>query len=200
MSRKFGKMRRSLMDALADYTREYQHRIDNPKDPRFRAPQEKANGYADRMINRVGRRAIRRPVELQSFITDASGRGWSPGPELQAMAFAWLATAFFGMLGEITKTRRNQIRHIAHKLQYSYDAGVPSRFVGGFLHQIGGSQEVQRRRALEKGPRASVPVARPKPKLSDKALAARRRKVRRNISVAARRKRSPGARIGKRGL
>ncbi|BBF68416.1 hypothetical protein SBA_ch1_06160 [Sphingomonas bisphenolicum] len=94
------------MDALADYTREYQHRIDNPKDPRFRAPQEKANGYADRMINRVGRQAIRRPVELQSFITDASGRGWSPGPELQAMAFAWLATAFFGMLGEITKTLR----------------------------------------------------------------------------------------------
>lgn len=200
MSRKFGKMRRSPMDALANYTREYQHRIDNPKDPRFRAPQERANGYADRMINRLGRQLMRRPVELESFITNANGRGWSPGPELQAIAFAWVATAFFGLLGEITKTRRNQIRHIAHKLQYAYDAGVPSRFVGGFLYQIGGSQEVQRLRALEKGPRTSSPVAKVKPKLSDKALAARRRKVHRNMSVAARRKRSPGARIGKRGL
>lgn len=200
MFRKFGKMRRSLMDALADYTREYQHRIDNPKDPRFRAPKERANGYADRMINRLGRQLMRRPVELESFITNANGRGWSPGPELQAIAFAWVATAFFGLLGEITKTRRNQIRHIAHKLQYAYDAGVPSRFVGGFLYQIGGSQEVQRLRALEKGPRTSSPVAKVKPKLSDKALPARRRKVRRNMSVAARRKRSPGARIGKRGL
>lgn len=200
MSKKFGKMRRKPMDALAAYVGEYRHRIANATDSRFRAPQEKANGYADGMINRVGRQVIRRPAELQSFIVDASSKGWSPGPELQAIAFAWAATAFFGMLGEITKTRRNQIRHIAHKLQYAYDAGVPCRFVCGFLYQIGGSQAVQRLRALDKGPQASKQVAKSKPELSGKALAARRRKVRRNMSVAARRKRGRGARIGKRGL
>lgn len=200
MSRKFGKMRRSPMDALAAYAREYQHRTDNPKDSRYRAPQEKANGYADRMIDRTGRQLMRRPAELQSFIVDASSKGCSPGPELQAIAFAWVGTVFFSLLGEITKTRRNQIRHIAHKLQYAYDADVPSRFVGGFLYQIGGSQAVQRLRALEKGPRTSRPVAKAKPKRSGEALAARRKRMRRNMSVAARRKMGRGARIGKRGL
>lgn len=116
------------------------------------------------------------------------------------MAFSWVATVFFGLLGEITKTRRNQIRHIAHKLQYAYDADVPSRFVGGFLYQIGGSLAVQRLRALEKGARTSRPVAMTKSKIGQKALTARRKRMRRNMSLAARRKMGRGARIGKRGL
>jgi hypothetical protein len=181
------------MAQLADLVPKYAERVSNPNDPRFRTPEEKANAFAEKHLYRLARRLRRHLDLMEAFKAEAASKAWSPGPELLACSFAWVATVFFGLQGPLEKSHRNQIRLMAHKLQYADEAGIPGRFLTGRIYQIGGSKEIERLRAAKSATRRNDTV------VAGTRTKAKRR-VKRNMSLAARKKRGRGARIGKRGM
>ena len=181
------------MARLADLVPQYSERVSNPTDPRYRTPKQKANAFADKHLYRLARRLRRHPDLMEAFKAEAASKAWSPGPELLDCIFAWVITAFFGMQCPLEKSHRNQIRLMAHKLQYADEAGIPGRFLIGCIYQIGGSKEIERLRAAENPTRRNDRAV---PGICAKA----KRRVKRNMSLAARKKRGRGARIGKRGM
>lgn len=127
--------------AIDKIAQQYQRRLENPQDPRFKAPTSNAAGHLRIMIYRMASKP------------DGKGRGKSakavertrcrPVPRL----FPSLLGDVFDQLGKTSKGDRDRLRLIVHELELAAESRVPPKYLIGFIHQNGGSKGIEKLRA-----------------------------------------------------
>lgn len=113
---------------LPRIVRGYEARLSDPSNDAYGTPATKAAGYVRIKVYRLVRRLRRQ-----------GGDAFDLGRDPFAMALEYL----FRSRGPITRADRNQIRLISMELNFADQQNVPSKYLVGFIHQVGGRKRIQ---------------------------------------------------------
>lgn len=71
-------------------------------------------------------------------------RGHTPSEKFEYNVFMWILLGIVGSDGPIDKITRNLIRQMAIELEYAQEHNVPTEYLIGFIHQIGGGRYIEK--------------------------------------------------------
>ena len=133
MSERTGAKRVSIefADECTTIAARYARRTAEPRKERYSSPGTNAAGDLRVRVYKLGRR-----IGVRSQF---GGLGIN--------TFQVVLLRVFAELGMTTKNDRNRARLIAKELRYADESDVPSKYLIGFIHQVGGRKRIERLQA-----------------------------------------------------
>lgn len=118
-------------------------------------PRERGSKYIRVKVYRKTN-AHRARGEMQSLKRELTALGFAPKGRLAENDYAWWTTAIYAKAGLMGKSVTNRVRTIARDLSYADQKRVPTKYLIGWIHQVGGSKGIERLYATKE---VSVPSA-----------------------------------------
>lgn len=111
--------------------RQYRVKLQEASEDTSKSPATSALGYLKTQAYRLGRK-----------LKEQSGF-----PSLGQNPFQMVILTILAEGPGLTKAQRNAARLIGHELQYADEHNVPTKYLVGFIHQVGGRKRIEQLRA-----------------------------------------------------
>lgn len=128
----------ALSECLRKLRRGLRRRTEHFKQPAYQKPGNNAAGYLLKEAYRQTLKLLRQGKF--DALRNAVPPTFRPKGKLAEIPFAWFLSLYFGRDGDIPKATRNRIRLHAIALSYAHQHNVPSKFVVGYILQVGGQK------------------------------------------------------------